>query len=185
MCKNIKYKSVGKLLETLRVALVPALSAAEWDDFHNTIAKPHHPDPESTGVHDRLHQILQACCRSTSYRVEHNARSVDHDAVVTLPDFSIYYHDQHAFHLKAKPQSVSDALFKGQQQSEGYAVRDARNQIELAGKLSHETNVVEVCFASDGVQLAMSIVKVADMSLKIDRSSVKGIELWSSEGHPP
>lgn len=181
---GVTYISVKELLDKIGVPLVDPLSQEDWLVLVQSINAPFVGNNERAGVHPRLKQILRAVSHGTQFRWTYEQEHVDSNAVVTIPDFPLYWNDDRISHLEAK-RVGKDKLRHSLQQSEGYLASQMLNQIELAGGLNNSV-VSGLCLGSTGIRLALSRVTADGMTgnLIVERTMDSGLQLWTERGHP-
>jgi hypothetical protein len=189
---NVMGCSAKYIFEMAGFAMLPSLTAFEWEAFTNNISAVYTGYPERVGVHPIVQQLFEAANTSRRYKVCYEARNEDQDYIITIPDFSAY-EDQRpsdsrdlinvAFHLEAKPENQ---IVRAAKQSEGYATVKLRDQIELTGHIQPGETVWGFALGSDGLDLSVSLVRITEVDGAMDFQIFRSVQnkLWVRSGKP-
>lgn len=183
--QELEVQEVRGVLMVCGIPLLKKMPKKDWKAFRKAITKEHRGKPERGGVHPRLKQILDRACEGTAYSWKYEKSETDAYGIVSIADFSLYHESDMCHRTTVLEAKIEKDMIRAQQQAEGYKVSDLRDDIEMCGTFTTETNYFGVCLSSDGIELGLSAISISLDKFRIDRSYTDGsVKLWSQKKYP-
>lgn len=181
---RMELVSSDRLLSLAGLNLSPPLTRTQWREFRRKVDRVAFDGKvERTGVHPRIAEILKCCSVSNDLTVVYEGEFMDDECVIKRPDFGLClntpFTNQHISacltNLEAK---ILGKIESGIQQSLGYTMSTLMNIVLLLNEEIFDTSISALCFASDGIGLAMGYIVLEKGELKIYSTGDLSTPLW-------